>query len=227
MLINPLVYEHLEEYRKSWQENQIVTIKDLLITEHADHLNQYLLNVSDDRWSYSLHPYMNTYVFDNNEQNKEHIEKGIVSALAGYHRGEFSYCFRRFEGYEHDGITIKQFLLSAQFLNLMQQITNLSLKDIISVFGSCYHNDTWLSTHSDVSRGTVAFVYNLTKDWKEEYGGNFELLHDNYCTVKTRVLPTFNSFTCFNVAGNGKPHRVQKVKSDVIGKRIAFSGWLI
>ncbi len=228
MIINPKVYEHLEEYRQSWQQDQIVTIKDLFIEQDANHLNHYLLNVSDDRWSYSIHPYMeNNYVFENTEANKEHIKNGMISANDAYHRGEFSYVFRRFEGYEPDGITIKEFLLSAQFLNLLHQITNLSFNDIVSTFGSCYHHDCWLSTHFDGERGKIAYVYNLTKDWKEEYGGNFQLLHDNYCGIKTTVKPNFNAFTFFYIQGNqGTPHRVQRVQPDATGKRIAFSGWM-
>ena len=229
MIINPKVYKHLEEYRRNWQQDQIVTIRDLLIESDANHLNHYLLNVSEDRWTYSIHPYMeNNYVFDNNDENKEHIINGIISANAAYQRGEFSYVFRRFEGYESDGITIKEFLLSAQFLNLLHQITNLSFTDIVSTFGSCYHHDCWLSIHSDNSRGQIAYVYNLTKDWKEEYGGNFELLFNDYCSVKRKVLSQFNTYTFFDVSGpHGNPHHVQRVRSDVIEKRIAFSGWLV
>lgn len=225
--INPLVYDHLEEYKMAYARDKIVTIRDLLVEQDANRLSEYLLSVPDSQWLYAIHPYMeNNYTFDNNQENKDHIEKGIMSANNAYHRGLFSYCFRRFEGYEQDGITIKEFLLSSQFLNLLHQITNLSLTSIVSNFGSCYAKDNYLSTHSDGNRGKIAYVFNLTKHWKEEWGGNFELLQDDYSGLKQRVTPNCNAFTLFDVSGSGKPHRVERVKSDVQGKRIAFSGWL-
>ena len=83
----------------------------------------------------------------------------------------------------------------------------------------------FLSIHTDEGRGKIAFVYNLTKDWKEEYGGNFELLDEDWKTVKKRLVPSFNSLTLFYVEGKGVPHRVTKVLSD--NKRLAFTGWLV
>lgn len=225
--INPQVYDNLDSYIASWQKDKIVTIVDLLEVTQADALHSYLLNLHDDQWSHSIHPYINDcYTFDNTVENQHPIEKGIISARAAHDRGEFSYHFRRFEGYMYDGIKIKEFLLSSQFVNLLMQITGVTAKSLVSVFASQYSGGNWLSTHSDGSRGFMAFVYNLTKDWNDQNGGHFHMLNDDWCSIKRRVTPKFNSFTFFDVSNGGKPHFVEMVKDGVTDKRIAFSGWL-
>ena len=71
-------------------------------------------------------------------------------------------------------------------------------------------------------RGRLAFVLN----WNEDNGGYFELLENDWNTVRLKIIPTFNSLTVFNVEGDGVPHRVTKIRSDVTDCRIAFGGWL-
>ena len=224
--INPSVYDNLQSHIQSWQNDKIVVIHNLLDTDDADMLNHYLMNVSDERWQHSIHPYIdNWYTFDNSPENHHHIINGAITARAAYERGEFSYHFRRFEGYQDDGIKFKEFLLSSQFTNLMMQITGVEVKSLVSVFASMYQSWNYLSVHTDTSRGKIAFVMGLSKNWQESYGGNFELLHDNYSAIKQTVVPNFNTFYFFSVAEGGKPHRVTKV-NDVKDKRISFSGWL-
>ena len=110
---------------------------------------------------------------------------------------------------------------------MIKQLTNFNVSTIISTFASLYEKKCWLTTHTDQSYGKIAFVYNLTKNWKEEYGGNFYLLHDNH-TVRKKVIPTFNSLTIFDVSRQeGRPHYVEKVNDNVEEKRLCFSGWLI
>ena len=42
----------------------------------------------------------------------------------------------------------------------------------------------------------------LNKDWKEEYGGNFELWSDKKGTERTKVLPIFNRMAIFSTTAN-------------------------
>jgi Rps23 Pro-64 3,4-dihydroxylase Tpa1-like proline 4-hydroxylase len=226
--INPSVYDHLNQYKQDWEQDKIVTIKDLLVEEDADKLNDYVLNVDDSKWNYSLHPYMDgRYIFNNTPENQEHITKGTKSALQCYNNGGFSYNFRRFEGYEQDGIMFRQLLTCKQFTNLIQQITGTQVNDIVSAFMSAYNGNSFLSKHDDNSLGKMAFVYNLTKNWKTENGGLFQLFNEDWHTLKKTVTPTFNSFTFFSILNNKAPHHVTKVNEQVQGKRIAISGWLV
>jgi len=228
MHLNSEIFEQLDNYKKLWQENGIVTITDLLCPVLADDLNEYLLDLPEERWDVSIHPYLpQQYTFSNTSDNQDFITKGIKSANDAYNRGEFSYCFRRYEGYSNDGIKIKELISSADFLQTINDITGASVKDVISVFASMYTSNSFLSIHTDTGRGKIAFVLNLTKDWDENNGGCFELLTPDWCNVKRRVCPQFNSLTFFNVEGDGVPHRVTRIHENITAKRIAFSGWLI
>lgn len=215
--------DNLNSYKEAWTNNQIITINNFLKIEDAELLENYVLNIKEEDWKHSIHPYLNNcYTFDNNDDNRHHITIGSISSLSAYNKGEFSYHFRRFEEFYNDDSLIKKLLSSSIFTDLIKQITDIDVTTIVSVFGSMYQKDNFLSTHQDNGRGKIAFVYNLTKDWKEEYGGNFVLIKKDGQPYK--VVPTFNSLTLFYVGDNGQPHYVEKVNVD--RKRIAFSGWL-
>lgn len=211
-----------------WQKDGIITITNFLPLEQAEHLRKYLLDLPEDKWNVSVHPYHPAvYTFSNTPENHEHITNGIKSANAGYDAGQFSYCFKRFDGYNNDGIRFQDFMTSKDVLSVLRDITGFDISEAISIFGSCYSGNSFLSTHTDTGRGKIALVYNLTKDWDEDNGGCFELLTPDWQGVKKRVLPLFNSLTIFDVRGDGVPHRVTRIKPEVTEKRVAFSGWLI
>lgn len=220
--LNPNI--NIEEYYNKWNNSKIVTINNLLVEEDANKLNECLLNVPEREWDVSIHPYdEKIFTFANNEENQHHISAGTITANQANDIGLFSYCFRR---YDKD-IGMEDFLVSPDFLQLINSITNMNVSKVFTVFASKYQADSFLSTHTDTGRGKLAFVLNLTKYWKEEDGGCFELLESNWRDVKLRIVPQFNSLTIFNVEGAGVPHRVTKVQSDVTNIRIAISGWLI
>ena len=78
------------------------------------------------------------------------------------------------------------------------------------------HND--LVYHSD-ERREVAFVWNLTKTWQADWGGEFY-----WCKKGRSIAPTFNMLLLFNVDEHSK-HFVTQVAPHAQGKRLAISGW--
>ncbi len=225
-MLNPSLLDHIDIYREMWKTHGIITITNFLTEDHANSLNFSLLSISDDKWLVSLHPYIdNQYLFCNTPENKEHIINGTKSANECYERGGFGYCFQRYEG--SDSVLFQDFITSKPILDIIHSITGLDVTRQISIFASCYGANSFLSTHTDTGRGSIAVVYNLTKDWKESNGGCFELLDSDHKTLKRRIVPTFNSLTLFDVRGQGVPHRVTRINSDVTEKRLAISGWLV
>lgn len=212
----------VDDYIATWNNEKIVTIDNLLREEDANKLNEYLLNLSEEQWDVSIHPYDNKiFTFSNTIENRGHIIAGTKTANAANDAGLFSYCFRRHEG----TIGAKELFSSPELMNLINCITNMGVKDIVTVFASMYNANSFLSTHTDTGRGKIAFVLNLTKNWDENNGGCFELLDKNWGTVRKKIIPRFNSLTIFNVENEGVPHRVTKVRSDVKKCRLAISGW--
>ena len=87
------------------------------------------------------------------------------------------------------------------------------------LFFSHYGLGHGCSQHTDAGNGDIAFVWNLTKDWNIDYGGNLEI---NDMTI----VPTFNQVNVFDVSGGGRPHTVTPVTVDT-PKRFALSGWYL
>lgn len=165
--LNPNI--NISDYAEQWNQNKIVTIANLLLEEDANRLNELLLALSDEKWNVSIHPYIdNLYTFSNTEENRNHIIAGTKTANQANDVGLFSYCFRRYD--DLDNIGIKTLLTSLEFMEIINDITNMNIKDLISVFASRYQANSFLSTHTDTGRGKLAFVLNLTKNWNENNG---------------------------------------------------------
>ena len=65
----------------------------------------------------------------------------------------------------------------------------------------------------------VAFVWNLTRAWQADWGGEFF-----WCKKSRSIAPTFNTLLLFNVDRYSK-HFVTQVAPHAQGKRLAISGW--
>ena len=78
------------------------------------------------------------------------------------------------------------------------------------------HND-FLSRNDQPRQ--VAFVWHLTKEWRNDWGGEFF-----WCESNRSVLPSFNTLLLFNVERHSK-HFVTMVSPHAEGKRLAINGW--
>lgn len=78
------------------------------------------------------------------------------------------------------------------------------------------HNDFKIR---DGEQRQVAFVWHLTKDWRDDWGGAFY-----WCKTGRWVHPHYNTLLLFNVDRSSK-HLVTVVAPHAQGKRLAISGW--
>lgn len=205
-----------------------ITIPNFLVPEDAERLHQHL--VTRDNWKISIHPYQQgVYTFDQTPENREFLQLGIKSANQARLNGEFSYVFYRAE--PHDKCSCcplceaTNFIKSKPVLDKINEITGENVTSTISVFGSCYQKESFLTTHTDTGRGKIAFVLNLTKDWDISWGGSLQFLEWNFRTIRKVIPPTFNSLSIFNVEGQGVPHGVSYIPPEVTGRRVAITGW--
>ena len=121
---------------------------------------------------------------------------------------------------------LRKILNSELFLNFLNNITGLELKQLTTMFMSKYNAGNFLSTHSDKGNGKLAFVINLTKYWKPQYGGNLHFLNDSRSEIIDTYVPGFNNLVLFHVPEeNGIPHYVGHVAPNVKYSRFAISGW--
>lgn len=105
---------------------------------------------------------------------------------------------------------LMHFLNSEYFLNFLQILTGIKEP----LFGDPYFNGGGqhetkpgglLKVHADFNRHPISdldrrinvLVY-LNKDWKEEYGGHFELWDKEMENCEKKILPTFNTMAIFS-----------------------------
>lgn len=98
--------------------------------------------------------------------------------------------------------------------------------EVATSFASWYAPGDFLSPHSDKNNGDLAFVWNLTKDWRPQYGGNLHFLEKDWTKIDRVVQPGFNQLVIFEVGAEGIGHLVSHVAPGVTKKRLAFSGWM-
>mgnify|MGYP003946943433 FL=1 len=101
------------------------------------------------------------------------------------------------------------FLNSEPFLNFLSELTGIDdlLGDPYYEGGGCHQikRGGFLKVHADfnkhkrtgLDRRLNVLVY-LNKDWKEEYGGHFELWNDDMTKGEKKILPLFNRMAMFS-----------------------------
>ncbi|MBS1624221.1 MAG: 2OG-Fe(II) oxygenase [Bacteroidetes bacterium] len=101
------------------------------------------------------------------------------------------------------------FLNSQPFLDFLTELTGIeNLLPDPSLAGGGYHEikpGGFLKIHSDFNKHPVykldrrlnVLIY-LNKDWKEEYGGHFELWDTDMTHCVTKIAPLFNTMALFS-----------------------------
>jgi len=228
MRISRGVLEKIADYKISWQSDKLLTLESFLEPQDAAIVSDFLEQIPDSAWDVSAHPHHPTiYTFSNTPENQPTIEAAIKSAAAEHARGGFSYHFRRHEPAADDRFDFQQLVMSDLCLSLFRDVTGHDLSASISVFCSCYTAGCFLSTHTDTGRGKIAFVYNATRNWDPNDGGQLQLLSHDWSTITKIVQPMHNALTIFDVEGEGVPHRVLPVSPTTTARRLAIAGWLV
>ncbi|MEO0694982.1 MAG: 2OG-Fe(II) oxygenase family protein [Pseudomonadota bacterium] len=110
-------------------------------------------------------------------------------------------------------------------LSLMREVTgeqDIAFADAqVTRFGSGHfltnHND-----HQDGKNRRLAYVWNLTPDWRADWGGYLQFFDQNG-NVTGGFLPTFNCLNVFKVPAD---HAVSYVTPFAGAKRVSMTGWL-
>ena len=164
------------------------------------------------------------YNLSSQETKREYDSKIIASLRAGF----FTYKFGRTTQHGKNCncflcSTVPHILTSNIVLSTIKkyypEVENLTFSEY---FISKYSSGDFLSCHSDKERG-IAFVWNLTKNWKPEYGGNLSLIDPLFKGVTT-IVPSFNTLTIFNL-NEEIEHWVSEVSSAAPSERLAITGW--
>ena len=114
---------------------------------------------------------------------------------------------------------------SANWLESMRTITGFRDIRRTDAQATRYVAGHFLRQHNDLKDDDgrrCAYVINLTRDWKADWGGLLQFLDDDGEVVRT-LMPRFNTISLFRVPAE---HCVSPVAGFATGARYAITGWL-
>jgi SM-20-related protein len=129
---------------------------------------------------------------------------------------------KTFPSPDHYHAKLVAFLATPDFCTFIREVTGLDSIALISSTATLYRPLDFLTVHDDglAGRKLIAFVLNMTQDWKPDWGGALQF-HDRDGHIEEGYLPTFNALNLFRVPMR---HSVSQVAS-FGGSRYSVSGW--
>ena len=231
-IINTL---NIEELKQQYRETGYVVIKNLL----RDGVAQAAYEALKNRVPWEFHyREMNTgRVGVVNPADLEQLTpreiKRLVPTMATLKDNDFSFAYCRYtipSGAADCPEPVRilsdifHYFNSDEYLGLLADITGDASGKEVSTWCSRYDRNHHLSVHMDESQSQTriaAHVLALSKDWKQEWGGNFA-----FCNAEGEpeiiVPPSFNSLMLFKVP---RLHLVTQVESFVGESRYSLFGW--
>ena len=231
-IINTL---NIEELKQQYRETGYVVIKNLLRDEVAQAAYEALKNRVP--WEFHYREMNTGRVGVVNPADLERLTpreiKRLVPTIATLEDNDFSFAYCRYT--IPSGATdcpepvrilsdIFHYFNSDEYLGLLADITGDASGKEVSTWCSRYDRNHHLSVHMDESQSQTriaAHVLALSKDWKQEWGGNFA-----FCNAEGEpeiiVPPSFNSLMLFKVP---RLHLVTQVESFVGESRYSLFGW--
>jgi len=114
----------------------------------------------------------------------------------------------------------------SSWLNPMRKITGFDQIGRANAQATCYRAGHFLTRHNDAAakeKRLTAYVINLTKEWRSDWGGLLQFLDDDDRVTQT-LMPRFNSISMFRTPAM---HCVSPVALYARGSRYTITGWLL
>jgi Rps23 Pro-64 3,4-dihydroxylase Tpa1-like proline 4-hydroxylase len=230
------------DLKSSFETQRSIEVFDFLVAEDADKLFQFFTQDMPDHWWSTSTLIKGGENSGYNEgvthtrrftQNLATCNELTIKANQSFHEKNFCYSFDRTLDDHHKGCPclechFREFTKSEVFLNFVNTVTKMDIKESKELFSSRFRAGQFLSPHHDHNKGKIGFVYSLSKHWKPEWGGNLFFMEEDYSTVKKVVQPVFNRLVMFDIATrNGVPHFVSHVIPGTKHGRISITGWFL
>ena len=214
--------------------NKRVQIPDFMIAPGADELLQHLIDSTD--WRHVMNAGDRVYEIGCNEleamdeQQRVMLDRKIdAEAADGF---QFRFDTIRVPDCEDDRSAMARtvadfasFLSSAAMVDWFRSVTRCKQIEFADCQATRYRNGAFLTRHDDAVEGKqryFAYVLNLTKDWRAEWGGLLFFPEDKATRIDA-LVPDFNLLNLFEV---GQQHGVTQVASYAPHPRISVTGWL-
>ncbi len=118
-----------------------------------------------------------------------------------------------------------EFLNGEPFLSFVRRVTGFDDIAFADAQATLYGPGHFLTLHNDAVEGKnrrAAFVLNLTRDWREDWGGYLNFFDENG-HIEGAFMPAFNTLNMFSVPA---AHSVGFVSPFAGETRVSVTGWL-
>lgn len=219
-------FENIDKYKSNFEKNKKVQIKNILIDKIADFL--FKQAITEKNWV--LATGFDAIKFEKkvNKQFEKANSNQIKKVQDKFKNDHFSYIFHRSMNNQKPSFleyALRKNMASEEFIGYLNKITNLNLKKLNTLFLSKYKGGNFLSPHSDKGNGKLAFVLNLTKNWKPQYGGILHFMNEEKTEIIESYIPLYNNLMLFEVPEAGIPHFVSHVVPYIKQERYSITGW--
>jgi Rps23 Pro-64 3,4-dihydroxylase Tpa1-like proline 4-hydroxylase len=119
-----------------------------------------------------------------------------------------------------------RWMADEEFMSVIRSLSGMDDINRVYAQATMYSRGNFLLLHNDevtVERRRLAYVINLTRRWRPDWGGLLHFADDEGNVVDT-FFPHFNSLALFTVP---QKHFVSYVAPYAQGDRFAITGWLI
>lgn len=221
--------DEILSYQNQFNEKKKLSIPHFLQFEFAEFLYSHVIH--EKNWTLATGIDATKYEKASNPSNEKINNSQIKNVNNSFANDHFSYIFYRSMNNSPKNMSYIEFLVrktfsSKEFIERLNKITNLNLTQLTTLFLSKYKAGNFLSPHSDKGNGRLAFVLNLTKNWKPQYGGVLHFMNDTRTEITDSFIPQFNNFIIFHVPEEtGISHFVSTVAQNVKYSRYSITGW--
>jgi SM-20-related protein len=226
-----------DQLRQKFHQRNRVNIQNFLCLPGVEALYDHLAN--EIEWSYFL--FGDSHLWEvtpesrreyTSEQEDALYDVAYSAVQSGY---SFLYETNRLTTREANGATKRvshsslmaafdSFLNSEAFLEFAKQVTGQNDVVRTEANATSFRPGHFLAAHDDSASGTrrLAFVVNLGRSWRPEWGGLLEFISPGG-HIEEAFVPYFNSLNLFRVP---QAHAVSCVAPFAPTPRFAVSGWL-
>jgi Rps23 Pro-64 3,4-dihydroxylase Tpa1-like proline 4-hydroxylase len=223
----------IEPLKQSYLEHGYVKVPNALSTNSANLI--YSSISKQEQWnlvfrSNNAHQDLNNLNVEN--WDKEHIDN-LIDLIHKQAEAGFQYFYETIPIYDiyydklmlgHFFNDIFEFINSDETLAFFRKMLNAPEITFADAQITRFRAGHFLNQHNDDVNGknrVAAFVINLTKDWRVDWGGELHLFTDNF-EIKKSFVPSFNEINIFKVPVK---HLVGYVSPFATGNRLSITGW--
>ena len=217
----------IDQYTTAFSEKKIVKIKPILSDSFAEEL--FKTAFLEKKWNFAsgVDNIKFEKPLDSKFDKANHLQ--IKNINTQFKKDKFTYMFHRSMNNKNPSYMeylIRTQLNSPEMIQMINTITNLGISKVSTMFLSKYKSNHFLNPHSDKGNGKLAFVLNLSKFWKAQYGGILHFLDEERNEIIDSYVPDFNNLVLFEVPEDQeRPHFVSHIAPYVKHNRYAITGW--